>query len=132
VRLYLCRHAHAAPGDPDELRELTDRGRAEAQALAAQLEASEPAPQVVLASPLLRARQTAEPIARRLGVELRPDDTVAPGATAVTLVAALSHIEATAVAVVGHQPDCSEIAQALSGSDPGFPPAGMVALDVDA
>ena len=29
------------------------------------------------------------------------------------------------VAAVGHQPDCSEIAFALTGSDPGFPAAGV-------
>jgi phosphohistidine phosphatase len=132
VRLYLCRHAHAAPGDPDQLRELTDRGRAEADALAARLESATPAPEVVLASPLLRARQTAEPLARRLDVELLVDDAAAPGASAGSLLSALSALDAETVVVVGHQPDCSEIARALSGSDPGFPPAGMVALDVEA
>jgi phosphohistidine phosphatase SixA len=35
------------------------------------------------------------------------------------------------VAAVCHQPDCSDIALAVSGSDPGFPPAGMVALTLE-
>ena len=34
VRLFVVRHAEAAPGEPDELRPLTDAGRAAARALA--------------------------------------------------------------------------------------------------
>ena len=34
------------------------------------------------------------------------------------------------VATVGHQPDCSEIALALIGRDPGFPVAGMAELEL--
>jgi phosphohistidine phosphatase SixA len=36
--------------------------------------------------------------------------------------------ETRPVAVVCHQPDCSEIALALAGHDPGFPPAGMTEI----
>jgi phosphohistidine phosphatase SixA len=36
------------------------------------------------------------------------------------------------VVVVGHQPDCGAIAAELTGSrPPHFPPAGVVALDLD-
>jgi phosphohistidine phosphatase SixA len=34
------------------------------------------------------------------------------------------------VITVGHQPDCSEIARALTGSDPGFSTAGSYELEV--
>jgi phosphohistidine phosphatase SixA len=34
------------------------------------------------------------------------------------------------VATVGHQPDCSEIAVALTGNDPGFPVAGMAEIEL--
>jgi phosphohistidine phosphatase SixA len=34
------------------------------------------------------------------------------------------------VATVGHQPDCSEIAVALTGSDPGFPVAGVAEIEL--
>ena len=47
-----------------------------------------------------------------------------PEPTAEALIEALAG-EAGPVATVGHQPDCSEIALALLGRDPGFPPAGM-------
>ena len=36
------------------------------------------------------------------------------------------------VAAIGHQPDCSEIAFALTGIDPGFPAAGLLEVEVPA
>src|SRR5580765_427313 len=78
VRLYLVRHAEAAPGEPDELRRLTPSGRAAARDLGRRLAEEEP-PDAVLASPLLRARETAEEIARAAGVEVEPDDRLSPG-----------------------------------------------------
>ena len=55
VRLYLVRHAHSDPGQPDELRPLSTKGREQARALAEQL--AEARPELVLTSPLLRARR---------------------------------------------------------------------------
>ena len=128
MHLILVRHAHADPGDPDELRPLSARGREEARALGERLAAEQP--DLVLASPLLRARETAAAIAKAAGVELRVDDRLAPGATADDVVAAIADAGDTVV-TVGHQPDCSEIALALTGNDPGFPTAGTYELDVN-
>src|SRR6185295_10745717 len=63
VLVYLCRHAAAAPGDPDELRPLTPEGTDQARRLGERLAAKEPPPAVVVSSPLVRARRTAELIA---------------------------------------------------------------------
>jgi phosphohistidine phosphatase len=128
--VFLVRHAHSEPGDPDDLRPLSERGQAEAQALAGQLAAHETPPRLVLSSPLVRARQTAEHIARATGAEAVVEERLAPGTTAELLQEALSGIAAP-VAAVAHQPDCSEIAVALTGSDPGFPPAGVAELEID-
>lgn len=103
----------------------------QARELAQRLAAIDPRPEAVLSSPLLRARQTAEAIARALGIEVTVDDRLAPGSTPATLLAAARDSGASAVATVGHQPDCSDIASAVTGSDPGFRPAGMAALDLD-
>ena len=130
MRLFIVRHAKAAPGSPDDLRELTPEGHDQARRLAETLAGERP--DAVLSSPLLRARQTAEPIARASGLELRVDDRLAPGATAPAVVDAAQEAGVTVVAV-GHQPDCSEIAQALTGGpDPGFPPAGYFEVEVEA
>ena len=129
VRVYLCRHAKAAPGDPDETRELTAKGRDQASALGARL-ASLPAPPVlVLASPLVRARQTAEAIASATSAVLEIEPRLAPGATFDDLLDAIAGRPGP-VATVGHQPDCSEIAVALTGSDPGFAPGAMAELEL--
>lgn len=129
MRVYLCRHAKAAPGDPDELRELTVKGRDQASALGERIAALPEAPTVVLTSPLVRARQTAEAVADATGASLRVEPRLAPGATVAGLREAVTG-EAGPVVTVGHQPDCSEIAFALTGVDPGFPPAGFAELDV--
>ncbi|HLF00157.1 MAG TPA: histidine phosphatase family protein [Gaiellaceae bacterium] len=130
MRLFLVRHAHAGPGDPDDLRPLSGRGRGEAEALGARLSSHATPPRLVLSSPLLRARQTAEAVAESTGAELRTDERLAPGATADDVRAAVSGTEGP-VAVIGHQPDCSEIAVALTGSDPGFPTAGVAELTLE-
>lgn len=128
--VFLVRHAHSDPGDPDELRPLSARGRDEARALGERLAAHPTPPELVVSSPLLRARETAEAIVDATSAELRIDDRLAPGATLELLEAVLDDVNAPAAAV-GHQPDCSEIAVALTGEDPGFPTAGVAELELD-
>ncbi len=127
MRLILVRHAHAEPGDPDELRPLSARGRGEARALGERLAAR--APGLVLTSPLLRARETAAAIAKAGDAELRVDERLAPGATAGDVVEASAGGGAMVV-VVGHQPDCSEIAFALGAGAVPFPPAGTAEIEL--
>ncbi len=131
MRIYLCRHAQAASGDPDELRELTAEGHEQARSLGETLAARPDAPVLVLTSPLLRAQQTAAGIGREVGAPVRIAEALAPGVTVDTLTQALDGEEGP-VAIVGHQPDCSEIAYVLTGRDPGFPVAGMAELELDA
>ena len=127
MRLFLVRHAHSDPGDPDELRPLSERGRKEARALGKRLAAAKP--ELVLASPLLRARETAAPIAKASGAELRVDERLAPGAVASDVLEAIEGAGGTVVAV-GHQPDCSEIAFALGAGPVDFPPAGLAEIEL--
>jgi phosphohistidine phosphatase SixA len=130
VLLYLVRHAEAAPGEPDELRSLTEVGLRQALELGRRLADEEKPPAVVRTSPLLRARQTGDAIARAAGVASEPDDRLAPGASAdaVRAVIAENH---SPVVIVGHQPDCGQIAAVLSGGpEPRFPAAGVVAIEL--
>ena len=127
MRLILVRHAHSDPGEPDELRPLSARGRDEARALGERLAAEQP--DVVLASPLLRARETGAAIAKAARVELRIDERLAPGAAADDVLAAVAGAGETVVAV-GHQPDCSEIAAALGAGEREFAPAGFAAIEL--
>jgi phosphohistidine phosphatase len=129
VLVFLVRHAHSDPGDPDELRPLSARGRDEAHGLATRLGAHETPPRLVVTSPLARALETAELVAEAVGAEVRVDDRLAPGTTAELLHETVAGLDGP-VAAVAHQPDCSEIALALTGSDPGFPPAGVAELEL--
>jgi phosphohistidine phosphatase SixA len=122
MRLFLVRHAEAAPGDPDELRPLTPAGRAVARDLGERLAPEHP--DAVVSSPLLRARETAEQIARVAGLTAEADDRLAPGATAEDLQAAVAERGDTVVAV-GHQPDCSAIVLTLTGRERDFAPGAF-------
>jgi phosphohistidine phosphatase SixA len=122
VRLFLVRHAEAAPGEPDELRPLTPAGRAAARELATALAQEQLT--AVVSSPLLRARETAAAIAEAAGLEPETDDRLAPGATADDLRHAVAGRGDTVVAV-GHQPDCSEIVLAVTGREVRFPAGGV-------
>ena len=131
MRIHLCRHAEAQAGEPDELRELTRAGRDGAKLLAERLAWLDEPPRAVLTSPLTRARQTAEPVAERLGCDVLVRDELAPGATADSLRAAVAGL-AGPVAAVCHQPDCSGIMLAVTGNDPGFQVGDSSPLELDA
>jgi phosphohistidine phosphatase len=122
MRLFLVRHAKAAPGEPDELRPLTSGGRKAARELGERLKAEQP--QTVVSSPLLRARETAEAIAHAAGVEPETDERLAPGANADSVRTVVDG-RAGPVVIVGHQPDCSEIVFALTGRVEEFAPGGV-------
>jgi phosphohistidine phosphatase len=127
MRLVIVRHAEAAPGEPDELRSLTQEGRSQAQALGELFRAVGIDPEVILTSPLLRARETAA--ALELG-EPEVDVRLAPGALPEDIRdAAFGRGEL--VIVVGHQPDCSQAVLALSGREVRFPPAGYCEVELD-
>ncbi len=83
----------------------------------------------MVTSPLLRARETATAIAKAAEAELRVDERLAPGADAEAVLDAIAGAEGPVV-VVGHQPDCSEIAAALGAGERDFPTAGVVEIDV--
>ena len=127
MRLYIVRHAEAAPGSPDELRVLTPEGHEQARALGKRLRDEGVRPDAILTSPLLRARETAKGLG--LG-DSEPHERLAPGAT-VDDVRAVVAGRGETVVVVGHQPDCGRVAAALTGGpEPAFPAAGVVAVDL--
>ena len=122
MRLIVVRHAEAAPGDPDETRPLTPAGQDAARALGERLAGERI--DVILTSPLLRARETAEAIARSSQAPVEIDERLAPGATAAGTREAVAG-KGDTVVTVGHQPDCSEIVLELTGREQRFAPAGF-------
>lgn len=127
MRVFLVRHAEAAPGEPDEHRPLTAAGREAAQALGGRLAAEDP--EAVVTSPLLRARDTAGAIADATGLTVEIDERLSPGAVLADLRAATAGRGETVVAV-GHQPDCGDIVLELTGRSVHFPPAGVAEVQL--
>ncbi len=127
MRLILVRHAKAASGDPDALRPLTQEGLEVAQALGAELGGLRP--DAVVSSPLLRARQTATPIAEAAGVELDLEPLLSPGATPAD-IRTVAEGRGELVVIVGHQPDLSAAVHALSGADVPFSPGAFAEVEL--
>lgn len=127
VRLILVRHAKAASGEPDELRPLTPEGRDAAQDLGTELGALQP--DAVISSPLLRARETAEPIAAAAGLEPQVDERLSPGASFADIRAVVNGRGETVI-VVGHQPDLSTAVYALTGADVPFRPGAFAEVEL--
>jgi len=139
VRLLIVRHAIAvdagAPGVPDADRPLTPAGagkfRASARGLAALLDP----PDVLLASPLLRARQTAEIAAAAWG-KVTPRSTPAlAGGGFEELAEVVDALRARKlVALVGHEPSLSALLARLLGTPQdarlAFKKGGAALVDV--
>lgn len=137
-RLYLLRHGHSpsvseAGVRSDEVRPLSERGRADARAAAEDLRRRGGRPSLLLHSPLLRAVQTAQAAAEALGLAAEPfqplDNVLSPEE-------ALRELRARAgasgeVLAVGHQPQVGEIAALLTGAALEVRPAGLVAVELE-
>lgn len=109
--IALDREEAAAAGYADEQRPLTDEGRRRTRAAAAGLSAmlAKTAVDRVAASPLLRARQTGEILAERMGgPAVLECPALAPGAGAPAVDEWLGqHADAAGMVLVGHEPDLS-------------------------
>ena len=112
--MYLVRHAEAESGTPDELRRLTQHGVKQAEDLGRKFASRGIRPDAIVSSPLVRARQTAEAIAAAVGGATETDERLAPGARVDELRAVVEGRGDTVV-VIGHQPDCGQIAASVSG-----------------
>jgi phosphohistidine phosphatase len=131
------RHGEAAAGEHDERRPLTAAGRAAIERVAQRAATARFRPRAIYHSGMLRAEQTAEILARHLGVAehvqaregLQPNDAVLPVARWLLDQAD----EAAAIALVGHLPSLDRLASLLLVGDPqaqvlNFEPGTLVKL----
>lgn len=137
--LYLVRHGIAADLGPacqtDEARPLTEEGVSRMRLQARGLRALEVTLDLVLTSPLVRCRQTADLLAEGLGavpVEVLP--ALRPGGRPEPTLAALDLYRRHGnLALVGHEPSMGHLASALLGAAGPIPfkRGAVCRIDVD-
>jgi phosphohistidine phosphatase len=144
MNLSFLRHGVAAdagaPGATDDHgRPLTDEGREKTVRVAKGLQRLGLVFDLILSSPLVRARETAEIVATALGAKkaLKLSERLAPGATLQGLVDELTrdHGRCEEILLIGHEPDFSHHIAVLTSGRPTLQlemkKAGLCRLQVD-
>jgi phosphohistidine phosphatase len=125
--IWLLRHGDAEDGSgkPDAERELTEKGERQSRNAGKALKELGVVLDVCLASPEVRARQTAELACEALGTPIEEDDRLA-GGDFDPLELAAGRGE---VMLVGHEPDFSSAIALATGSRVRMRKGGIAAID---
>ncbi len=113
ITLVFMRHGKAEPKKPgvaDAERRLTDEGRRGVEAVAKLIPFK---PSIIFHSPLVRARETAEIIARVTGAQVREARELEPEVASLSSIRDLNPPDKAVL--VGHAPSLNEIVSALIG-----------------
>jgi len=133
LRHGLAEERETWSGD-DSQRPLTEKGKKKLVMLAGVLRDLNLNLDLILTSPYLRAAQTAEIVARELGIPaiLLEDSRLEPGFSEQELAAILNdHANAKSIMLVGHEPDFSETVSALIGGGRlTFKKAGLACVEM--
>ena len=135
--LILVRHANALPAyeagvKTDTERPLSEQGRQKAFHTAQLLAGKQPRPQIIFASPLVRAAQTAEILSQTLGAPVS-QETVLNGLYDEKNVwdfLAQQLDQYDTVAAVGHNPNISYLTNLLCHEIYHFAPGSFAVLNV--
>ena len=144
MNLYILRHGKAVErGTPefktDAARPLTPKGRRQLVQIAGTMENLDLRLDLILSSPFVRARQTAEVVAKRLKLKKRLtfSDELVPDGNPKALIRELNELKPASenVLIVGHEPYLSRlIARLISGDenvDIDFKKGGLCKLESD-
>ena len=142
MKLYIVRHGEAGQALPlrgraDDERELTREGRKETAGVGKALRGLECAPERIGTSPLPRARQTAEILAKKLDADKKLENCefLRPGSNAQALLRWLREARADSAMIVGHMPDLARLASALlapkAALDIAFKKSGVCCISFD-
>lgn len=143
MKLLIIRHADAGPHDParypdDTLRPITAKGRKQHRKVAKRLGRRDLVPELLLASPWLRAWETAEVTSAETGC---PAPVACEALAQAPDLAKLGRVIGArdpdaVIALVGHEPWTGELAALLlAGEKRGmaidFPKSGVMGLTLD-
>jgi phosphohistidine phosphatase len=124
--LWLLRHGDAADGSPDAERPLTEKGEQQSRAAGRALSALGVEVSACLASPKVRAAETARLACESLGVDPHLEPKLAGGPfDAEALAAGLGEH----VLFVGHDPDFSMAVHTLTGAQVRMKKGGLAGIE---
>ena len=124
--IWLLRHGDAEDGSPDAERRLTEKGEQQARAAGRALLHLDVRLDACIASPKVRARDTARLACEPLGVEVSEDDRLEGGPFDVSEVTAGLGDE---LLLVGHDPDFSMAVHRETGAQVRMPKGAIAAID---
>jgi len=136
MKLYLIRHAHALPGEVDEVRRLSSKGQRQVRDLAkAPVMEAISAARTIEHSTLVRALETAQLLQKYFSKQtpLRKLNGIAPDDSAEATARLLANSSRSRL-IIGHNPHLSILVGLLLGLKRGdesikFRKAGMVAIE---
>jgi phosphohistidine phosphatase len=114
MEIYILRHGIAVERGSrgyknDSDRPLTKEGQEKMRQIAEAMLAMDLKFDLILSSPYVRARQTAEIVAAEIGGEVTLTDFLIPNANALELIAEINDEKPQRVLLVGHEPDLSHL-----------------------
>ncbi len=133
--LLLLRHAKSDwddPGLPDFDRPLAIRGRQDAPTIGKALKKRKPLPDLIIASPAFRARETIEAVIEAAKLDIQPQfDEGIYGASSDELFALVRRLPKTSscVLLVGHNPGFEELVGRLTGAYESMPTAALACIE---
>lgn len=135
--VHLVRHAHAGnaanwDGD-DAQRPLTKKGRSQAERLGRFMVRHGMKPDLLVTSPLVRAKETSDVLSEHLALDAVVDDRLAEDFTLVEVAQILLESGAREPVFVGHNPDMSELlAHIISNEAMPFKKGALATVDLHA
>jgi len=134
--LFILRHAKSSWADPklaDIDRPLNKRGKRDAPRIGSLLRKNDLVPDLILSSPAVRARLTAEAVAEASGYEgeIEFEDNFYPGNPEdyIEVLQALPD-DVNSVMVVGHNPGLEELLETLTGESAALPTAALAQVNL--
>jgi phosphohistidine phosphatase len=124
--IWLLRHGEAEQGSPDADRKLTEKGERQSRKAGLALEKLGVKIDACLASPKVRAADTARLACEALGVEVRLEPKLAGGPFDPE---ALAEGLGENVLLVGHDPDFSAAVHSLTGAQVRMKKGGLAGLE---
>jgi len=133
MMLYFLRHAEAEPDYAHDFnRKLTPKGVEQAEKVGKFCARNGLIPELILSSPVIRAKQTANGVTKKMGdVEIVECPWIACGMTPATLIEEIAAFaKFSSLFLVGHEPDFSESIACLTGGAVNVRKASLTLVDL--